>query len=63
MNARKCVYSQSSTPVRYLCMKSKVEEEKKERKRKKRGRETGKAEARRLMERKVDQQNKINLRN
>ena len=55
MNARKCVHAQKPYPLRQSGMnQARLEEEEK----KKRGRETGKTEARRLIERKAAQQNK-----
>ena len=54
MNARKCVHAQKPYPSQAFAHES----EEGLRKRKKRGRETGKTEAMRLMERKATQQNK-----
>ena len=57
MNARKCVHAQKPYPRQALAHES-IEVGRRERKKKKRGRETGKTEARRLVERKTAQQNK-----
>ena len=54
MNARKCAHAQKPCPSQAFAHES----SKVGGKRKKRGRETGKTEARRLMERKAAQQNK-----
>ena len=58
MNARKCVYAQKPYPPLRHSRMNQARSEEEEKERKKRGRETGKTEARRLMERKAVQQNK-----
>ena len=54
MNAKKCAHAQKPYPAQAVAHES----SKVGRRGKKRGRETGKTEARRLMERKAAQQNK-----